>query len=194
MTDTGLPARRAALRALQQVDEEGAYSNLAVPAAVGSLADARDRAFASHLAYDTLRWEGTLDWALSHVLTRPLADVEPALVRVLRLGAAQLLRMDLPARAAISTSAELAGEAVPARRRSGATGFVNGVLRALDRRHGDLPWPGDDDPVAHLAVTTAHPRWMVEDLLARYDVARVAAVLAADNDPPGLTLRATGSR
>jgi 16S rRNA (cytosine967-C5)-methyltransferase len=192
---TGLPARRAALRALAAVDEEQRWSNLAVPDAVGGLAEARDRAFASHLAYDTLRWEGTLDWALGHHLRRPPNEVEAPLRRILRLGALQLLRTDVPARAAVSTSVALAREAVPGARRKGAAGFVNGVLRSLDRGLDALPWPdAAADPTDHLARTTAHPPWMVADLLERLPAERVGSILEADNASPGVTLRATGDR
>jgi 16S rRNA (cytosine967-C5)-methyltransferase len=191
----GMPARRAALRALSVVDEHGTWSNLAVPEAIGGLTEARDRAFAAHLAYDTLRWEGTLDWALGHHLRRGLEDVEPALRRVLRLGSLQLLRSSVPARAAVATSVELAREAVPAKRATGAGGFVNGVLRSLSRGLEQLPWPDRDaDPVGHLSLTTAHPRWVVRDLLERSGVDRTEAVLEADNVSPGVTLRSTGDR
>jgi 16S rRNA (cytosine967-C5)-methyltransferase len=190
----GLPARRAALAAVRAVADEDAYANLAVPAAVDALPEARDRAFASHLAYDLLRWQGTLDWLLGLVLSRPLGDVEPALRDVLRLGALQLWRTDVATHAAVSTSVDLARESVPRRRAKGAGGFVNGVLRALSRRleAGDLPWP--PDPVERLALTTAHPAWVVRDLRDRLGDERAGAVLAADNDPPGVTLRASGDR
>lgn len=193
--DEGLAARRAALVALKAVDEEGAWSNTAIPAAVAELPAARDRAFASHLAYDTLRWSGTLDWALGHALSRPLDDVEPALRRVLRLGALQLLRTGVPARAAVATSVALAKEQVPGKRAQGASGFVNGVLRGLARSLDTLPWPDTTgDPVASLRLTTAHPAWVVEELLDRYGRERAEEILWADNEPPGLTLRATGDR
>lgn len=186
----GLAARRAALRALHAVEVDETYANLAVPDAVAELADARDRAFASHLAYDTLRWQGTLEWALAVVSSRPLDDIEPALRRVLRLGALQLLRTGVPARAAVATSVALAREQVPARRGKGAGGFVNGVLRGLARRSETLPWPElETDPVEHLALRTGHPRWIVAELLGRYDRERTAAILHADDDPPGLALR-----
>ncbi len=193
--DTGLPARRAALAALQAVETEDAYSNLVVPESVADLAGERDRAFASYLAYETLRWEGTLDWLLAQVLTRPLDDVEPALRRILRLGALQLFRSAVPARAAVSTAAALAREAVPAGRAKGAAGFVNGVLRALARRLDDLAWPDPAaDRVAHLRLVTAHPDWVVDELLGRLGPADTEALLRADNEPPGLTLRAEGDR
>ena len=190
-----MPARRAALVALTAVEEDDAYANLAVPVAVDRLDEARDRAFASHLAYDTLRWHGTLDWALQQVLSRPLEAVEPDLRRILRLGALQLLRTSVPSRAAVSTSVALAREAVPGRRAQGAGGFVNGVLRNLDRRRDELPWPDPaDDPVAALALSTAHPAWIVSDLLHRYGLDRTRAILEADDASPGVTLRATGDR
>lgn len=191
----GLPARRAALAALRAVEEDGAWSNTAVPFAVGDLDQARDRSLASHLAYDTLRFEGTLDWALGHVVTRPLADVEAPLRRVLRLGALQLLRTDVPAHAAVATSVALARGSVPSARAAGAGGFVNGVLRALDRGRDTLPWPdAATDPVDHLALTTAHPTWVVRELLDRFGASRTESILLADDAPPGLTLRATGDR
>lgn len=193
--DRGLPARRAALAALAAVDEHGAWSTTAVPDAVAGLADERDRRFASHLAYDTVRWTGTLDWILGQVVNRPLAEVEPALRRVLRLGALQLWRTQVPARAAVATSVSLAREAVPKARAQGAGGFVNGVLRGLGRRLDELPWPDPaTDPVADLALRTGHPAWVVEERLAVLGPDRTRALLDADNAPPGLTLRAHGDR
>lgn len=194
-TSEGLPARRAALAALKSVDEDDAWSNLAVPAAIEALPDQRDRAFAAHLAYDTLRFDGTLRWMLAERLSRPLEDVEPALRRVLLLGALQLLRTGVPARAAVSTCAALAREQVPRKRADGAAGFVNGVLRSLSRGIDHLPWPTlEDHPVRAMALRSGHPDWIVEDLRTRHDDERVAGVLAADNEPPGVTLRATGDR
>lgn len=194
-TPAGLPARRAALEAIAAVEQDGAWSNLAVPEAVADLPEARDRAFASHLAYDTLRWRSTLDHALGQVLSRPLGQVEPDLQRVLRLGALQLLRTGVPVSAAVDTAVALAREAVPSRRADGAAGFVNGVLRALARRREDLAWPDPvRAPVAELALSTAHPEWVVRDLLARYGPERTRAILLADDEAPGLTLRAVGDR
>lgn len=189
-----MPARRVALAALQRVDEDEAWSTAAVPAAVGDLPEQRDRAFASHLAYETLRWQGTLDHLLQQHCRRPLADVEPALRRVLRLGALQLWHSDVPPHAAVQTSVELAREAVPARRADGAAGFVNGVLRSLSRAlaEGGPRWP--TDPRERTALTTGHPRWVVDDLAERHGLARAAAILAADSDPAGLTLRARDDR
>lgn len=192
--DVGMPARRAALEALRRVDEDDAWSTHAVPAAVTVLDEPRDRAFASHLAYEALRWQGTLDHLLTAHCRRPLDDVEPALLRVLRLGALQLWHSDVPAHAAVQTTVELAREAVPARRGDGAAGFVNGVLRSLarDLADGGPRWP--QDPRARVALTTGHPRWVVDELADSLGLARAAAVLAADSRPADTTLRARDDR
>lgn len=189
----GLGARRAALAAIKVVEEDKAWSTIAVPDAVGDLREARDRAFASRLAYDTIRWEGTLDWALGHASSRPPRDIEPSILRVLRMGALQLMKMRVPSHSVVDTAATLAKESVPRARAQGAAGFVNGVLRGLNRKlqSDALQWP-DDGTVEGLVLATAHPEWIVRDAMARFGD-DVRAVLDADNESPGLTLRANGS-
>lgn len=191
----GLAPRAVALDAIRRVDA-GAWSTTVVPEAIGSLDDARDRALAAHLAHGTLRWRGSLDWALGRVLTRTLDDVEPGLQAVLRLGAFQLRHSRVPARAAVDTSVALARDVVPRARARGAGGFVNGVLRGLDRARTDLDAEvASLADVSRLAVSTGHPDWIVEERLAAgLDVVDVHALLDADNEPPGLTLRAIGDR
>lgn len=183
----GVASRRVAWQAVRRVHEHGAWSPPAVAAALrASTLTGQDRAFAANLAYSTLRWEGTLDWVLAHVVRRGLADIEPAVLDVLRIGAWQLLYGNVPDRAAVDTAVELARAEVGAR----ATGFVNGVLRALGRRVGTLPWPGGDEGVG---LRLAYPAWMVVEARRRF-AGRAEAVLEAGNAPPGLTLRAVGSR
>ncbi len=191
----GLDPRAAALAAIRRVDE-GAWSTVAVPEAIADLADPRDRSLAAHLAHGTVRWRGSLDWALGHALSRSLHDVEEVLHPILRLGAFQLRHSRVPARAAVDTSVALARAAVPPRRASGAGGFVNGVLRGLSRATDDLERELAGLPdVRRVAIATGHPDWIVEERLATgMAVGEVEALLDADNHPPGVTLRATGDR
>ena len=134
----GVAARVAAFRAVREVHAGGAWAPQAVDRALrAATLDTRDRSFAANLAYETLRWEGTLDWALGHASSRPLADVEPAVLDVLRLGAWQVLYGRQPDRAAVGTAVEVAKAEVGSR----VSGFVNGVLRGLVRAREPLPWP-----------------------------------------------------
>jgi 16S rRNA (cytosine967-C5)-methyltransferase len=185
----GVASRTAAYRALRRVHEAGAWSAPAVDRALReSGLDARDRAFAANLAYETLRWQGSLDWALGRVSARPLDRLDPEVLDVLRLGAWQLLHGRQPDRAAVGTAVDVARAEVGAH----VTGFVNGVLRALARQRDALPWPaGDADDAVGLRL--GYPAWVVAAARARFGP-RAEAVLEAGNAAPGVVLRATGDR
>lgn len=183
----GVASRLAAWRAVRRVHSEEAWAGPAVAAALGTEdLDARDRGFAANLAFQTLRWEGTLDWALARVSSRPLAQVDEDLLDVLRLGAWQILYGELPERAAVATAVEVARAAVGEH----VAGFANGVLRGLVRRRSTLPWPPADSDEG-LGLRLGYPAWMVGEARRRFGD-RAETLLAAGNDPPGLTLRAVG--
>jgi 16S rRNA (cytosine967-C5)-methyltransferase len=182
----GVASRIAAYRALRRVHTDGAWSAPAVDAALkeGTL-DARDRAFAANLAYETLRWQGSLDWVLARFSSRPLGQLDPEVHDVLRMGAWQILHGRLPERAAVGTAVDVARAEIGQH----VTGFVNGVLRNLVRQRDDLPWPsGAGDEAVGLRL--GYPAWIVAEARTRFGD-RAEAVLAAGNAPPGVTLRAT---
>ena len=78
-------------------DERDAYANLTLPGLLRERGlDARDAAFATELAYGTLRGRGTYDAVLAACVDRPLDQVDPPVLDLLRLGAHQLLAMRVP--------------------------------------------------------------------------------------------------
>lgn len=154
--------------------------------------DARDRAWTQELVYGTLRLRGRLDHRIAEHASRPLEDVDPDLLDILRLGAYQLTEMGgVPAYAAVSQSVELA--AAGSGRRRGAAGFVNGVLQSLRRTGGASTFPAfETDPAAHLATWGSHPRWLVDRWLGRYGAAEARRLVDANNRPPPLYIRVLG--
>lgn len=185
----GVASRLVAFRALRRVHGEGAWSAPAVDAALReSDLDARDRAFAANLAYETLRWEGTLDWVLARVSSRPLAGLDPPVLDVLRMGTWQLLRGRVPDSAAVGTAVDVVRAEVGPH----VAGFVNGVLRNVARQRDDLPWPSEAED-SGLGLGLAYPAWVVAEARSRFGD-RARAVLEAGNESPGVTLRATGDR
>ncbi|MGH9025148.1 MAG: transcription antitermination protein NusB, partial [Acidimicrobiia bacterium] len=130
-----LSARGVAIDVLLRV-EDGAYANLALPAALRRRGfDARDRAFATDLVYGTLRRRGSIDYLLEQVLRRPLTRLDPPVRAALRLGAYQLVE-EVPRHAAVSEMVT----AVSFRSRQGR-GFVNAVLRHVADLGPPWPWP-----------------------------------------------------
>src|SRR5690242_15651505 len=123
-------SRSVAIAALVRA-EDGGFANLDVPARLGrtQLSD-RDRAWVTGAVYGTLRKQRYLDDLVAPHSKRALTELEPAVRAALRLGAYQLVE-GVAAHAAV---AETVG-AAPER----ARGYVNGVLRSLDRR--GRPWP-----------------------------------------------------
>ena len=60
------------------------------------------------MASAALRAVGRIDWALGGMVERPLADIEPPVLALLRVGAAQLWLMKVADHAAVSATVEAA--------------------------------------------------------------------------------------
>ena len=113
--------------------------------------------------------------------------MQPAVVDLLRLLAHQALSMTVPARAAVATTVELARDTVGQR----VTGLVNAVGRRI-AAHDLQEWvellSAGLDETDRLAVTTHHPRWIVEALERVLPENEVAQALEVDNLAPRPTL------
>ncbi len=190
------PARLAALDVMKAVRVDGAYTNLVLPSVLRQHGlTGRDAAFVTELVSGTIRRRGTYDAILAACVDRPLSKVEAKVLDVLRLGTHQLLSMRVPSHAAISTSVDL----VRAKVSSGAGGFANAVLRQVSRQ--ELPeWIGRVAPDPRVAPTRfasiaySHPRWIVDELRSAVGAEELFELLAADNEPPRVTLVARPGR
>ncbi|MBX7146266.1 MAG: MFS transporter [Alphaproteobacteria bacterium] len=69
----------------------------------------RDRSFTHHLLLTCLRHLGHIDYILAHYVKRPFKKKDLKLKNILRLALTQLLWLEIPAYAVISTMVELAG-------------------------------------------------------------------------------------
>lgn len=186
-------ARRLALGVLREVDEGGAFVNLALDQALeGSGLPAADRALATELVYGVTRWRGRLDYVLDHLSRRPVGDLPAWIRNILRMGLYQILYLDrVPDRAAVSESVLLAREFG----HRGTAGLVNAVLRQAAARGRLVPLPpADEDPVRRLAVEHSHPEWLVRRWLGRLGPERTAALCRVNNEAAPLTLRANAVR
>jgi 16S rRNA (cytosine967-C5)-methyltransferase len=178
------PARRIAFRVLKQVEKGGSSLADLLAGPEPQRLDPRDRGFLHELVLGTLRHRGAVDHALSRHVDRPLADLDADVRTVLRLGGYQILRLRVPARAAVSESVDLAREQAPR-----AGGLVNAVLRGLARDGSPPPVDAHADPVGWLTTEGSLPRWLAERWVARLGpepaVARGRALL----QPPPAAFR-----
>ena len=187
------PARLVAYDVLRDVDERDAYANLALPSRIRAAnLDGRDAALATELVAGTLRGQGRYDRILELASGRSVDRIDERTLRVLRLGAHQLLAMRTASHAAVNESVELQRKvANPA-----AAGFVNGVLRSVGRATND-EWNDRIDVEADsadqaLAARSSHPAWIVralrDALRAEGRDSELEALLEADNTPPKVNL------
>jgi len=145
---------------------------------------ARDSAFILELVYGTLRNRSRLDWALNLLSTQPLENTDAWTRNILRMGAYQLLFLDrVPASAAVNTATELA------KVHGKKQGYVNGLLRNLDRKRSAIAFPGTEDLVKRLAVLHSHPEWLVRRWLERYGAEITETLLRTNNLPAPLVIR-----
>jgi len=144
------PARTAAFDILRQVEAGGYASDLLLTQT--ATLDSRDAGLASAIVFGVLRYRAQLDWLIGRYSGRTQKlDTEVSIA--LRMGIYQLRYLErIPAHAAVAASVELVKRA----RKRSAAGFVNAVLRKVDRT--PAAWPGRE-------VELCCPEWM----LARWE-------------------------
>ncbi|HOQ07558.1 MAG TPA: 16S rRNA (cytosine(967)-C(5))-methyltransferase RsmB [Clostridiales bacterium] len=182
-------AREAALKILYEVNEQGAYSNIALNKHLSSHGfSGRDRAFITELVYGVIKWKLTLDRTIAACSDIKMERLSPWIKNVLRLGAYQLLHMTkVPPSAAVNESVKLA-------RRYGhkaSAGYVNAVLRNIAGGGGKEIFPDrEEDPVGYLSVRYSYPKWMAEKFTGLFGEEFAESLMEAGNAVPDLAVRA----
>ena len=97
---------------------------------------------------------------IAQVSDRPLRKIAPWILNILRLGVYQLIFLDrVPESAAVNESVKLAHTYG----HRGTVGFVNGLLREINRKREEIEYPDrKKEPAIYLSVFYSHPLWLVE--------------------------------
>ncbi|HEY3829292.1 MAG TPA: 16S rRNA (cytosine(967)-C(5))-methyltransferase RsmB [Solirubrobacteraceae bacterium] len=179
------PARACAYAALRKVFERGAYADIALRAQAGDL-DARDRALAMRLLYGAVQRRGTLDYVIERLAGRAPEQLDAPLLAALRLGLYELLYLaGAPDHAVVADAVELA--------KSGGGrghGLVNAVLRRATREGRTLLDQLGEETPERAALAHSHPLWVARLWWEQLGAADARALLAFDNEPGELALRA----
>ncbi|SFS51009.1 16S rRNA (cytosine(967)-C(5))-methyltransferase RsmB [Marininema halotolerans] len=181
-------AREVALDILIDTEERGAYSNLLLNDRLkkSKLTDTRDRGLVTELVYGTIQRRNTLDWVLNTLVKKGVSSIEPWVRQLLRMGIYQLRYLDrIPSRAAVHETVDQA----KSRGHKGIAGLVNGVMRGYLRREREWDLPSSTQDIRQLALLYSHPEWMVRRWVEVYGVETTTALLAANNEPPTISLR-----
>jgi 16S rRNA (cytosine967-C5)-methyltransferase len=176
--------REIAYEVLTAIEEKDAFIDRALDAALGQSTemDARDRALATELIYGVNRQRGVLDRVLRDHARMPLERTDREVLRILRLGAYQILFLDrIPDHAAVGQSVEMAKHYCP----PGSSAFINGVLRTICRTKNS-----HKTKAILQAVEEGQPPWLVELWKTELGIDQAMALLDAIRSPPETILRA----
>lgn len=160
-TDLKNSSRFIAVAILEKIEKNQSFSNLLLNDAVKKhdLSD-QDRGLLTELIYGVIQNKLLLDYQLEPFIKNP-KKVENWVTQLLRLSLYQMTQLDkVPTHAIVNEAVRIAKH----RGHKGISGFVNGVLRSIDRQ--GVRSPEDiTDPVTHLSIKYSYPKWIIELLI-----------------------------
>lgn len=158
----GVEARRDAARAVGRILRSGAYSNRLVD--MSSL-PSHDADLLRFLTYTTLRHLNRIDSVVEEFSDRRISKLDGEVADVLRVAVAELMYGRAPAHAIVDSAVE----STKGGKRRSASGFVNGVLRAIVR--------SKNTEVVSDEPRLEYPVWLVEALDSRWESSEVTRFL-----------------
>lgn len=187
MTKKQPGSRELALQILYQVNEEGAYANLALDKALFPCTwlDPRDRGFITEIVYGSVKNRGKLDYVLNQFASTKVNKMDKWTRNLLRLSLYQILFLDkVPDSAAVNEAVKLA------KHYGHVDKFVNAVLRNILRGMDAIQWPDKaKDPVQYLMVQYSFPQWMVERFIRQYGLEDAERLCDWYNQPAAMWIR-----
>ena len=176
--------RKTAFLCLADIEKNASYSNIALNRAIRENR-ATDHAFVRELVYGVIKNKYLLDHYLRQFIKKGFSGLRINELCILRMGAYQIIFMgSVPGYAACSETVELAKAFA-----KGKTGFINGVLRSLERGKDRLKEPSDKDPVEYLSIKYSVEKWIADLLINIYGYEKAGLYLKAVNESPKLCLR-----
>ena len=176
--------RKTAFQVLLEVEEKGAYSNIALNRFLREAGEC-DPAFVRELTYGVIKNKYLLDFFLENFVKKGFKKLKTRDIVLLREGAYQILFMDsVPSYAAVSETVNLAKKYA-----KGREGFINGVLRNLAREKDSLKLPSEEDPISCISVRYSCEPWIAELLIRTYGYEGARAFMEKVNGTPDLSIR-----
>ena len=149
-----------------------------------------DRAFYTRLCEGVTERRIYLDYILDHYSKTPMKKCKPLIRSLLRMGAYQILFMEVRDAAACSEAVSLAKKRGFGR----LSGFVNGVLRTLIREKESLPIPDKKDFVKYVSIYYSVPEWLAKLVIEQYGKEKTEKIFSSFLEARPLTIRTNLSK
>lgn len=178
--------RQLAFDALLKIEYEQAYSNLLVHHAIErGLLNAKDSRLFTELVYGTVQRKRTLDYYLSHFLTKKIKKKDQWVIPLLRMALYQMIFLEkIPSHAIVYETVQIAKN----KGHQGLASLVNGILRSVQRR--GLPNIDTiEDDTTRLSVKYSHPEWLVSAWIDQYGIETTEKICETNLQRPKVTAR-----
>lgn len=120
--------------------------------------DKKDRAFITRLCVGTVERAIELDYIINQFSKIKTNKMKPVIRNILRMSVYQIKYMDnVPTRAAINEGVNIAVK----KGFFNLKGFVNGVLRNIDRNIDNIQYP-KEDTIEYYEIKYSMPKWIIE--------------------------------
>ncbi len=168
------------------------YSNVLIASALDKYdyLDGREKAFIKRVCEGTIERRIQIDYVLDQYSKTPVTKMKPLIRELLRMSVYQLLFMEhIPPAAVCNEAVKLAKK----RRFQPLQGYVNGVLRSIERGREAISWPDrEKDLTAWLSVHYSMPPWLTVHFLTVYGQEACEKILQAFLERRAVCVRLAG--
>lgn len=149
-----------------------------------------ERSFITRVTEGTIENLILIDYIINQYSKVKTTKMKPLILNILRMSVYQFMFMDsVPNAAVVNESVKLATK----RGFYGLKGFVNGVLRNIERNLDNIDYPNaSENLVEHMSIVYSMPKWIVEQWFVQYGVeegARMIKAVKNDDDKSVITIR-----
>ena len=147
----------------------------------------RDRQLIISLVNGVVRWRSYIDWVLGRFSSYPLTKMKIRTLQALRVGTFQMFFLDrIPPSAAVNETVQAFKDM---RQPQWLSGFINGILRNMERQHLTIPTPFRNKDAVPETALLSHPEWLIQRWKERYGERQAIALCEANNRQAHLCLR-----
>ena len=185
--------RELVLGILLEVTRDGEYSHIALRNVLNKYQylDKKDRAFITRVTEGTIERMLELDYIINQFSSVKVNKMKPVIRNILRSAVYQLKYMDsVPNSAACNEAVKLATK----KGFSNLKGFVNGVLRNIERNLEAITYPDETNIMEYLHIKYSAPKWILEQWLSKYDEDTVEMMLRDFQKEKSTTIRCNLNR
>mgnify|MGYP004513935481 FL=1 len=182
-------ARETALKILYKIDEEKAYSNIVLNSEIKKQKEKlqrKDIGLISEIVYGVTTWRITLDEIIEKYSKIKLKKISKWILNILRMSIYQIIFLDkIPKSAAVNEGVNLAKKYG----NRGSIGFVNAVLRKVDKKDYTKLFE-EKDNIKRISITTSMPEWIILELKKEgVSIEKIEEICKNSNIRPSISVR-----